>query len=108
MSILERSITGLQAAGRKSGTLRNLRSWTVWANLGLVVMLLTISLPTAASAAVYAQQDQPKNDAEEEDAEEKGTFITHATGVVEVKLEANYAETQEAYAKEGYAWDRKR
>ena len=51
-----------------------------------------------------AQQDQPKNDAEEEDAEEKGTFITHATGVVEVKLEANYAETQEAYAKEDYAW----
>lgn len=106
MTILQKTIARLRAAKRKSGKLRSLKTWTVWTNLGLAVMLLTISIPTAASAAVYAQASQPKNDSEEEeaDSDKEGTFITHATGVIEVKLEPNYAETLESYAKQGYEW----
>ena len=71
MRILERIINSLQAIGRMPSALRDLRAWSVWINVGLAVMLLTISIPTSTSAAVYAQQSQPKDNAEEEDAEEE-------------------------------------
>ena len=106
MNILQKAIARLQAAIRKSQSARGLRAWSVWTNIGLAVMLLTISVPTATSAAMYAQQNQQQSNAEEEDAdgEKEGTFITHASGVIEVKLEDNYAETLESYAKSGFEW----
>ena len=106
MEILKRTIISLQAAGRRLNALRNVSAWSVWINMVLAVMLLTISIPTATSAAVYSQQTTQNNNAEDEDADDdgEGTFITHATGVIEVKLEDSYAETLETYAKNGYEW----